>query len=353
VNFSIASCLVEINGFSTCGFVTFTVPPSVEVLGYRAFNSCCSLCSLDFAPGSRLQIIRGFSGTRVETVTFPESVETIGDSAFCDCTELSTVILSQAGVLTSFSGFDHCPKLISIVMGTQEWVADGAWKFSVFPLLSMVQGFNDCSLSSIVFPNDIEVIIGFNRCRYLVRVTFPDSGKLSRLDGFRSAGLLTEVVIPKSLESLGWESFSDCEKLSTVLLPLDGSLSRIDGLSNIPITDIVIPDSVELITGLCRCWCLRAVKFGPGSQLRVIQRFKKCGLVEIELPDSVEVIEGREFESGNFRIMKVGEKSRLSTIHRASRKRPFRFFLITPERRLSAARQQIGIRLSNGGYRRN
>jgi hypothetical protein len=55
-----------------------------------------------------------------------------------------------------------------------------------------------------------------------------------------------------------------------------------------------------------------------------VQGFEDCGLVEIELPDSVAIFRDRAFKSEEFRMMKVREKSRLTVIHRQFRKRPLR-----------------------------
>jgi hypothetical protein len=77
-----------------------------------------------------------------------------------------------------------------------------------------------------------------------------------------------------------------------------------------------------------------------------------CGLVEIDLPDSVEIVGSEAFRSEDFRIMKVGEKSRLNMIEREFQRLPRRFFLITPEQRLSLSRRQLGVKLSNQCARR-
>jgi hypothetical protein len=390
VRFSPNSSLTEIKGFSHCGFVTFTIPPSVEVIGSEAFESCYSLCALEFAPGSRLRTIGGFGHTRVGVVKLPDSVEQIQSDAFHNCAELSTVVISGERVLASIFGFDSCPNLLSVTMAGREWFQCGAWDFAVCPVLREVRGFGQCSLTSVVFPDGVEVIEGFNECRDLVTVGFPHSGKLKLVNGFSGTAIrkvefprsvekilkfencqfleavefaadgclkemnafsyadrLTEVGIPKSVESLGYYCFCDCNELSQIWLALDGCLSRIDGLSRIPIASIVIPDSVESISGLCGCLALESVSFGWGSRLREIYGFGGCGFEEIELPDSVEIVGYQAFQSEEFRVMKLGEKSRLRNIQTHFQDRPVRFFLVVPEARLSAARERLDVRLSN------
>jgi hypothetical protein len=287
--------LTQISGFSKCGFVAFSVPSYIEVLDL-AFDQCYSLGCLEFAPGSRLRLIKGFGKTRIGILKLPETIEIIGPGAFSGCAELSTVIITGPNVLTSFCGFKNCSKLLSVIIGSQEWIRDGVWDFSVCPVLREINGFDKCCLKAIVFPDNIEIIRGFIQCRDLVRVEFPRSGTLKVVEGFsetaikklefpssvemiagfvncqmletvefaadgclrtikgfRYAECLTEVIIPVSVKSLGWESFSLCDQLSKVLLPLDGKICELNGFSGIPITSIIIPDSVEFLQGLCRC----------------------------------------------------------------------------------------------------
>jgi hypothetical protein len=381
---------MQIYGFSKCGFVAFTVPSHIEVLDHCAFAECYSLGCLEFAPGSRLRIIKGFGKTRIGTLKLPETIEIVRPDAFCECAELSTVIITGPNALTSFCGFKRCIKLLSVVIGKQEWIANGVWDFSVCPFLQEIDGFDECCVRSIGFPDDIEIIKGFRQCRHLVKVEFPRSGKLKVVDGFNETAIkklafpssletiagfencqlletvefaadgclkkingfqyadcLTEVIIPKSVQFLGWESFSNCDQLSKVLLPLDGNLCELSGFSAIPITSIIIPDSVEFLVGLCGCSTLKDVKFGPGSKLREVRGLSGCGFMEIDLPDSVEIVGPQAFQSEEFKILKVGEKSRLKIIRREFHQRPLRFFLITPEPRLSRARQFINVKLSH------
>jgi hypothetical protein len=168
------------------------------------------------------------------------------------------------------------------------------------------------------------------------------------IDGFRYSERLVEVVIPNSVECLGSDTFSDCDRLVNVVLPLDGKLSILRGFSAIPITEIRIPDSIELIEGLSECWALKNVVFGPGSKLRVVHGFEKCEFVEIQLPDSVEIVGSYGFESEKFRVIKIGEKSKLKTIDRRFRNHSLKLFLEAPELWLSNARQRLNLRLSHG-----
>jgi hypothetical protein len=190
-----------------------------------------------------------------------------------------------------------------------------------------VSSFSGTAIRKLEFPSSVGRILKFDNCPFLETVEFAGDECLKEIDGFRDGDRLREVVIPKSVEPLSQECFSDCNQLSNVWLSLDGHLSRVGGLSRIPIASIEILDSVQLITGLCGGSGLKAVTFGPGNRLREIQGFEGCGFVEVELPDSVEIVGHRAFQSEVFRMIKVGEKSRVRRISRQDRWRPHKFCL--------------------------
>jgi hypothetical protein len=394
-HFSANSRLTEIYGFVQCGFVTFTVPPNLETFGFPALRACYSLCFLEFPSGSRLRKIDGFQHIRLGIVRLPESNEVVGLNAFRDCIDLSAVIISGPEELKSLGGFCNCPKLFSLIVSKLEWIANGVWDLLGCPILREINGFDKCQLISIIFPENIEKIKGFMKCRQLREIIFSRSGKLKSIEGFsetaikrlevpssveeitnfdnceflekiefandgclqkiqafRYAERLTEVVIPNSVESLGQNSFSDCDQLRKVLLPLNGNLSTLRGFSRIPITSIVIPDSVEFIDGFSQCSALTVVTFGPGSKLRTIRGFEYCGFVEFELPDSVEIVASGILKAEEFRVMKIGIESKLTKIETGFFENRPRFFLVAPEQWMSMVRHRSQLQLSPGKVNR-
>ena len=114
---------------------------------------------------------------------------------------------------------------------------------------------------------------------------------------------IQKVVIGKEVTTIGKNAFEDCSQLSTVELPPDGKLEKIGdnafGYHTLPasasapiITEIVIPNSVEEIapSAFDHCTQLAKVTFASGSQLKTIGRnaFQYTAIEEVRIPASVE-----------------------------------------------------------------
>ena len=111
---------------------------------------------------------------------------------------------------------------------------------------------------------------------------------------------IKKVVIGKEVTTIGKHAFEDCSQLSTVELPQNGELKKIGynafgyltpGSAPI-ITEIMIPNSVEEIAPYAfdHCTKLATVTFAPGSQLKTIglSAFQYTAIEEVRIPASVE-----------------------------------------------------------------
>ena len=123
---------------------------------------------------------------------------------------------------------------------------------------------------------------------------------------------IQKVVIGGEVTTIGKHAFEDCSQLSTVELPKNGKLKKIGfnafgyltaGSAPI-ITEIVIPNSVEEIAPYAfnHCTQLATVTFAPDSRLKKIglSAFQYTAIEEIRIPASVEGL-GTEpkYESGS------------------------------------------------------
>ena len=123
---------------------------------------------------------------------------------------------------------------------------------------------------------------------------------------------IKKVVIGEEVTTIGKHAFEDCSQLSTVELPQNGKLKKIGfnafgfltaGSAPI-ITEIVIPNSVEEIAPYAfnHCTQLAKVTFAPDSHLKTIGRsaFQYTAIEEVRIPASVEQL-GTEprYESGS------------------------------------------------------
>lgn len=112
---------------------------------------------------------------------------------------------------------------------------------------------------------------------------------------FSSTGI-QEVIIPKSVESIGESAFSGCSKLNSLIFEENIELKTIEKRTffGTKIQEVIISKSVESIgkSAFCGCFMLNSLIFEDGSRLRIIGKsaFQQSGLVNLVLPSELEVI---------------------------------------------------------------
>jgi hypothetical protein len=101
-------CPISIKG-------TFTIPQTVDTLGWSAFSACANMTKVNF-PSSLLCIgINAFNNcSSLTRVDLPPSVTSIGDCAFQYCTNLQSIKLPSSIISTGELMFAYCTKLSSI-----------------------------------------------------------------------------------------------------------------------------------------------------------------------------------------------------------------------------------------------
>ena len=137
-----------------------SLPPSVKIIGDRAFSGCTSLL----------------------TFLAPDSLETIMRSAFLNCTGLASVTVGDSLTYVGPRAFQGCPQLKAVkVIGNRPDAAVAAF-------------FNNHSMSYLVADYAIEHRM----------VSFEDAGKLlrSELDAERVFGARVATSYPDRLSEI-------------------------------------------------------------------------------------------------------------------------------------------------------
>lgn len=335
------------------------IPASVEVIESDAFHcgifGGSALSYVTFETGSRLRCVKSRAFTaceQLQEIHFPASLEEIGEQCFgfqwntygrylC-CSALSRVTFASGSRLRKIGceAFAYCSMLKEIELpGSVQEIGPGAFfasglqslrflgdsKFTVIgPFVVRVE--DACivsvfrSLDNYVIPAEVEVIE--KQCfrpadnvvpsGYLSSITFENGSHLKRIasSAFSGCENLKEIEIPESVEEIGQNCFAPVFNLSSnisrITFAKGSRLRKIDnaafaGCQNI--TEIEIPAGVEEISSLCfsmymgsRCPLSRIV-FASGSCVNTIGRyaFFETSLKEIEIPESVEVIEEEAF----------------------------------------------------------
>ena len=270
------------------------IPYGVTSIGGSAFEGCTSLTSITI-PESVTSIGNyAFSGCRtLASVAIPSGVTSIGEGAFIGCDSLATLTVDDSNIV--YHSADNCMiettagTLIqgcknSIIPADGSVTSIGGWAFSWCT-----------SLTSVTIPDSVTSIgvCAFSGCTSLTSVTIGNGVTSIGYYAFRNCKSLTSVTIPDSVTSIGRDAFGECTSLESVYITDIVKWVAIDFaeyddnplyyagnlyLNGELVTDLVIPDSVTSIGyyAFRNCKSLTSVTIPDSVESIGIEAFSGC-----------------------------------------------------------------------------
>ena len=219
--------------FARCYNITsVTFPNSVTNIGENAFLNCNSLTDIDIGKGVTSISNNAFQDcTKLTNVTIPNSVKTIGEHAFYKCSKLTNITMGNGITSIGHDAFYNCKNLQNVYLSDI-----AAWCKVKFLLPDYILGsggganplfyaknlyVNNELITDLVIPDGITSIgkTSFFGCKGLTSVTIPDSVTSIGDYAFCGCSGLTSVTIPDSVTSIGEEAFNYCSGLTSVTIP--------------------------------------------------------------------------------------------------------------------------------------
>lgn len=224
-----------------------TIPSRVLRINNNTFRDCKALRSVVI--GKRVTAIGGgafYGCAALSSVEIPNSVITIEGEAFRECTSLTAVNIPNSVTSIGGAAFDGCTRLSDLTIGNGVATIE-SWAFS------------GCqSLTEVIIPEGVTYIGGyaFHNCNNLTSVTIPttlsevgewafDCGNLADIhisdlsawcrisftnnsttnplycgeNLYLNGKLVTDLIIPEGVTSIGNYAFYDCNCLTSVTIP--------------------------------------------------------------------------------------------------------------------------------------
>jgi len=225
------------------------LPSTLESIGGRAFNSQPALADL-MLPDGLIRLDSGcFADCGLTSVAIPDTVESIPENCFAGCTRLKQVSLPARLKQIGECAFLNCESLESLVIpDTVKQISDQALggctslrklTIPVEVCTNTIANEKTCNVQSIRYTaNDSGIMPDRNFNGYYPHsLEYFSRGTLSSVEFAEGVthiasfafgldfdletepGVLTEVILPETLQSIGWAAFKGQYSLSELNLP--------------------------------------------------------------------------------------------------------------------------------------
>ncbi|MBR5847550.1 MAG: leucine-rich repeat domain-containing protein [Bacteroidaceae bacterium] len=195
------NAIIETSSNSLITGCMFTViPESVTSIGNYAFYNCRNLASITIPESVTSIGYYAFFGCGLASITIPENVTSIGYGTFKECYRLMSFTIPEG--VTSIGGyaFDGCESLVSV------YIPESVTSIGDY-------AFQGCSSLSAVHINNLEAW-----CK--ISFDSPVSNPLNYAKNLYLNGeLVTELIIPEGVTSIGDAAFWGCTGLASITLP--------------------------------------------------------------------------------------------------------------------------------------
>lgn len=149
-----------------------------------------------------------FCNTHLKKVLWPNTMWEVGDAALNRCYELESFTLGSETNEIKSSAFEYCTALSNIELTPKILYIDA-------------RAFANSGLTEISIPKEIETIANqaFYKCEALKKIDFSDGVKEIKEAAFSYCSALEEIHLSKVLTKIGKEAFYACSSLTEITLP--------------------------------------------------------------------------------------------------------------------------------------
>lgn len=230
-----------------CVYTTVVFPSSLEYIGEQAFWQCSHLENVVFAQNSSLNHIDRFAFREcrnLKSPVFPDSLRRIDYASFLECSSMETVNIPSGVTFVAYDAFDSCDNISAFCVDSENghYSSDEygvlynknrtalvrmpmKTDFKEYAVADTVveilpSAFAESPLETVILPETVSVIGNgaFSQCCIS---TLNLSYGLRRIEPytFYNCDNLTEIIIPKSVVSIGHAAFKGCGAIKKIVVP--------------------------------------------------------------------------------------------------------------------------------------
>lgn len=253
----------------------------IEAIGSSAFFNNTELKSVKISEGITYVDSSAFSGcNNLLNVEFPKGLKEIDVWAFYKCTSLESVNIPASMEYMGVGCFGGCTNLKSINVDSKNE------KY--------------ITVDGIVFSKDKTQLYIYPAGLEATEYKVPEGVVRTFMQAFNGTANLKKVILPNSMTVITDQPLTGCESVTSVKIPETATKLDTFAFARCGLIEVEIPDSVEIIGTLAfhDSLNLKRVKLPKNLKSLGIQTFENCkSLMEIKIPEGL-----KDISSGTFRF---------------------------------------------------
>jgi hypothetical protein len=160
--------------------------------------------------------------TSLSNITIPASITSIDEGAFSKCTSLTSISIPDGVTTIGWAAFQGCTNLtgITVAASNPNYSSEGGILYDKTKT-TLIQTPPAGISGNVIVPKTVTSIgdYAFYNCTSLTSITIPAGVTTISSNAFGDCKNLTSITIPSSVTSIGWAAFYGCTGLATITIP--------------------------------------------------------------------------------------------------------------------------------------